>query len=68
MMKFLDARARRAFFLVPFAYFATAAISPADEADIDVTPWPNVTSWQERMRAQPGCAHPYEVMPQESRP
>jgi len=34
MLKFLDARARRAFFLVPFACFATAAISPADAADV----------------------------------
>ncbi|MDH3194691.1 MAG: extracellular solute-binding protein, partial [Hyphomicrobiales bacterium] len=34
MLKFLDARAWRAFFLVPIAYFATAAISPAGAADI----------------------------------
>jgi iron(III) transport system substrate-binding protein len=34
MLKFLDARARRAFFLVPLAIFATAAISPAGAADV----------------------------------
>ncbi len=34
MLQFLEARARRAFFLVPFAYFAMAAISAAGEADV----------------------------------
>ncbi len=41
--------------------------SLADEAEIDIADWPGVTAWQARMRSQPGCAHPYEVMPQESR-
>ncbi len=34
MLQSLGARARRAFFLVPFAYFATTAISSAGEADV----------------------------------
>ena len=34
MLQFLGARARRAFFLVPFAYFAATTASPADEADV----------------------------------
>ena len=34
MLQFLEARTRRAFFLVPFAYFAMAAISAAGEADV----------------------------------
>lgn len=34
MLQTLEARARRAFFLVPFAYFAMAAISAAGEADV----------------------------------
>ena len=34
MLQSLEARARRAFFLVPFAFFATTAISPADETDV----------------------------------
>lgn len=34
MLQSLGARVRRAFFLVPFAYFATTAMSPAGEADI----------------------------------
>jgi len=34
MLQSLEARARRAFFLIPFAYFATTTISPADETDV----------------------------------
>ena len=34
MLQSLEARARRAFFLVPFAFFATTAISPAEAADV----------------------------------
>ena len=34
MLQILEARTRRAFFLVPFAYFAMAAISAAGEADV----------------------------------
>jgi len=34
MLQSLEARARRAFFLVPFAVFATTAISPAEAADV----------------------------------
>ncbi len=34
MLQSLKARARRAFFLVPFAFFATTAVASADEADV----------------------------------
>ncbi len=46
------------------AAFATTCF--ADEADLDIADWPNIVAWQERMRAEPGCALPYEFMPKEN--
>jgi glutathione S-transferase len=45
------------------ACFVTTML--ADEAKLDIAEWPNVGAWQKRMLAQPGCAHPYEIMPKE---
>jgi glutathione S-transferase len=45
-----------------FAWVATA-----DEGGWDMTRWPNVQAWAERMLALPKAAHPYTVMPKESR-
>jgi glutathione S-transferase len=45
-----------------FAWVATA-----DEGGWDMSRWPNVQAWAERMLALPGAAHPYTVMPKESR-
>lgn len=40
----------------------------ADEAEIDIGGWSNIGAWRERMLAQPGCQHPYEIVPHESKP
>ena len=45
-----------------FAWVATA-----DEGGWDMSRWPNVQAWAERMLALPRAAHPYTVMPKESR-
>lgn len=45
-----------------FAWVATA-----EEGGYDLARWPNVQAWAERMLALPGAAHPYTVMPKESR-
>lgn len=45
-----------------FAWVATA-----EEGGYDLAHWPNVQAWAERMLALPGAAHPYTVMPKESR-
>lgn len=49
--------------IATFAWVATA-----DEGGWDMSRWPNVQAWAERMLALPGAAHPYTVMPKESRP
>jgi glutathione S-transferase len=49
--------------IASFAWVATA-----DEGGWDLSRWPNVQAWAERMLALPGAAHPYTVMPKESRP
>jgi glutathione S-transferase len=43
-------------------------IAMADEGGWDLSRWPNVQAWAERILALPGAAHPYTVMPKESRP
>jgi glutathione S-transferase len=48
--------------IASFAWVATA-----DEGGWDLSRWPNVQAWAERMLALPGAAHPYTVMPKESR-
>lgn len=35
----------------------------ADQIALDLTPWPNVEGWLGRIRALPGWAHPYDLMP-----
>lgn len=45
-----------------FAWVATA-----DEGGWDMSRWPNVQAWAERMLSLPKAAHPYTVMPKESR-
>jgi glutathione S-transferase len=45
-----------------FAWVATA-----EEGGFDLSRWPNVQAWAERMLALPRAAHPYTVMPKESR-
>jgi glutathione S-transferase len=45
-----------------FAWVATA-----EEGGWDVSRWPNVQAWAERMLALPRAAHPYAVMPKENR-
>jgi glutathione S-transferase len=47
--------------IASFAWVATA-----DEGGWDLSRWPNVQAWAERMLALPGAAHPYTVMPKES--
>ena len=42
-------------------------VALADEGGWDLSRWPNVQAWAERMLALPGAAHPYAVMPKESR-
>jgi glutathione S-transferase len=37
------------------------------EGEFDLTPYPNVRAWADRMLALPGAAHPYELMPKENR-
>jgi glutathione S-transferase len=43
-------------------------VATADEGGWDMSRWPNVQAWAERMLALPGAAHPYTVMPKENRP
>lgn len=45
-----------------FAWVATA-----EEGGYDLARWPNVQAWAERVLALPRAAHPYTVMPTESR-
>jgi len=47
---------------------AFAWVATAEEGGWDMSRWPNVQAWAERMLALPGAAHPYTVMPKESRP
>ncbi len=35
----------------------------ADEAEIDMSEFPNVVQWLDRISALPGWVHPYELMP-----
>ncbi|HEX2116833.1 MAG TPA: glutathione S-transferase family protein [Alphaproteobacteria bacterium] len=42
-------------------------VATADEGGWDMSRWPNVQAWAERMLALPGAAHPYAVMPKENR-
>lgn len=83
VMKFCRARGERAFgvldrhlgnskFLVgsqptiaDIAVFTWATI--AEEGGHDLSRWPNVQAWAERMLKLPGAAHPYTVMPKEDR-
>jgi glutathione S-transferase len=51
--------------IADIAVFAWVAI--ADEGGFDLSRWPNVQAWAERMLKLPGAAHPYTVMPKESR-
>lgn len=39
----------------------------AAEANIDVTPYPNVTAWKKRFEALPGFGSPEQILPMESR-
>jgi glutathione S-transferase len=34
----------------------------ADQAGLDLARWPNVSGWLDRIRAEPGWRHPYELM------
>jgi glutathione S-transferase len=34
-----------------------------DEFGVDWSDWPNIARWLDRIRAQPGWVHPYELMP-----
>jgi glutathione S-transferase len=43
-------------------------VATAEEGGFDITRWPNVQAWAERMLKQPGAAHPYAIMPKEHRP
>lgn len=43
-------------------------VATADEGGFDLSRWPNVQAWAERMLALPGSGHPYAVMPKEDRP
>lgn len=42
-------------------------VTIADEGGHDLSRWPNVQAWAERMLKLPGAAHPYTVMPKEDR-
>ncbi len=42
-------------------------IATAEEGGFDLSRRPNVQSWAQRFLALPGAAHPYAVMPRESR-
>lgn len=39
----------------------------ASEANIDLTPYPNVTAWKKRFEALPGFGTPEQILPMESR-
>jgi len=34
----------------------------ADQADVDLAPWPAIEAWLERIRAQPGWHSPYDLL------
>lgn len=42
-------------------------VATAEEGGFDITRWPNVQAWAERMLRLPGAAHPYTIMPKEHR-
>jgi glutathione S-transferase len=42
-------------------------VTIAEEGGHDLSRWPNVQAWGERMLKLPGAAHPYTVMPKEDR-
>ena len=42
-------------------------VTIAEEGGHDLSRWPNVQAWAERMLKLPGAAHPYTVMPKEDR-
>jgi glutathione S-transferase len=83
VVKFARARAEQAldtldrhlgaskFLAGPAPTIADIAVFPwvatAEEGGFDVSRWPNVQSWAERMLALPGAAHPYAIMPKEHR-
>ncbi len=37
------------------------------EGELDLTPYPNIRAWVDRMMALPGAGHPYDLMPKEDR-
>jgi glutathione S-transferase len=51
--------------IADIAVFAWVAV--AEEGGHDLSRWPNVQAWAERMLRLPGAAHPYTVMPKEDR-
>ncbi|MEQ1501597.1 MAG: glutathione S-transferase family protein [Myxococcota bacterium] len=36
---------------------------PADQAELELAPWPNVERWLDAIRALPGWRHPYDAIP-----
>ena len=42
-------------------------IATAEEGGFDISRWPNLQAWAQRILALPGAAHPYAVMPRENR-
>jgi glutathione S-transferase len=42
-------------------------VTIAEEGGHDLSRWPNVQAWAERMLKLPGAAHPYSIMPKEDR-
>lgn len=51
--------------IADIAAFAVVRYSP--EANIDLTPYPNVTAWKKRFEALPGFGTPEQILPMESR-
>lgn len=37
------------------------------EGEFDLSPYPRILAWKDRMLALPGAAHPYDLMPKENR-
>ena len=46
---------------------AYGVIRYAAEANIDLTPYPNVLAWKKRFEALPGFGTPEQILPMESR-